>query len=385
MRLKNFLNNEKVRLNLFQGFFLLLIFLFFGYLFQNVQDNLSRQNIATGFDFLKLEAGFDIGESSINYFSDDSYGKALLVGILNTFKVALIGNFLAIILGVLIGIAGLSHNYILRKMSEVYIELVRNIPLLLQLFFWYAFLTSALPSVKEALNILPNVFLSNRGLFFPVFENTFSSLIIISTLVISIIIFFLLEKKRRRVEVKTGLSHPMAKKLNYCIFLLPVIPCFLLDSATKLSIPVLSGFNFVNGYSLSPEIMALLLGLVIYTSAFNAEITRAGMNAISKGQWEAASSLGLSRLNTIKLIILPQASRVIIPPLTSQVLNLTKNSSLAVAIGFPDFVSVVNTTMNQTGQAVECVFLIMIVYLTFSLVTSAFMNWFNKKFAIVER
>lgn len=382
--LKNF-RDEKKRALLIQVLGLFSVFAFIGYLFHNTQMNLAKLNIATGFGFFELEAGFDIGESLIEYWSDDTYLKALGVGILNTLKVAIVGNILAVVLGVLIGLGHLSDNWMLKKICRVYIETVRNIPLLLQLFLWYALLTEGLPAVKEAIELLPSVFLSNRGLNIPSPVDITSFSVSLLVLAFSVIGYFLLDRKRDQLVNETGVESPLWEKLNFLVFLLPIITWALMGASTEFSLPKLQGFNFTGGYNLTPEFAALLFGLVIYTAAFNAEITRAGIQSIPKGQWEASHSLGLSKVDTIKRIILPQSLRVIVPPLTSQVLNLTKNSSLAVAIGFPDFVAITNTTMNQTGQAVECVFLIMIVYLTFSLLTSLFMNWFNKRFAIVER
>jgi len=379
------IRDEKKRALLIQVLGLFIVLGVFAYLFHNTQLNLEKQNIATGFGFFELEAGFDIGETLVEYWSDDSYLKALWVGVLNTLKVSILGNVFAVGLGVLIGLGHLSNNWLVKKICRTYIELVRNIPLLLQLFFWYAILTEGLPGVKQAVEILPTIFISNRGLNFPVPVDTFAYGISFLVFVLSIVGYYLLDKARDSKVVNSGVERPLWAKLNWLVFLCPIISWAVLGGSTDFSIPKLTGFNFTGGYSLTPEFSALFVGLVIYTAAFNAEITRAGIQSISKGQWEAANSLGLSQSDTVKRIILPQALRVMIPPLTSQVLNLTKNSSLAVAIGYPDFVSIANTTMNQTGQAVECVFLIMVVYLTFSLFTSLFMNWFNKRFALVER
>ena len=383
--LKKILNDEKIRSTLVQGVGLLFICSVIYYFFINTQVNLTKQNIQTGFGFFKLESGFDISESIIDYWSDDTYLKALFAGILNTIKVALIGNVFAIILGVFIGIGSLSSNWIVKKVSTTYVEIVRNIPLLLQLFFWYTILTENLPDVKSAIEFLPNFFLTNRGLFIPFPVETMKFFYIFVGLCISCLSFFLLEKKRDLKTEETGLESPIWQRVNYLVFLIPVLIWLFTGSPTEMSLPSLVGFNFQGGYTFSPEFSALLVGLIIYTSAFNAEIARAGINSIDKGQWEAASSIGLSKKDTMSKIILPQALRVMVPPLTSQILNLTKNSSLAVAIGYPDFVSVTNTTMNQTGQAIECVFIIMVVYLSFSLLTSLVMNVFNNRFNKFER
>jgi len=281
--------------------------------------NLEERRIASGFGFLQREAGFEIGESALlTYSASDSYLRALVVGLTNTLAIAMVGIVLATGLGTVIGLCRLSRNFLLRNLSAGYVEFIRNVPLLVQLFFWYAVITEGLPGPREALSPLPGVFLSNRGIFFPTFS----------------------------------------------------------------SVPELQGFNFAGGAALSPEFAALLVGLAIYTAAFIAEIVRAGILAVDRGQTEAAHALGLSRVQTLRRIVLPQALRVIVPPMTSQYLNLTKNSSLAVAIGYPDLVSIANTTMNQTGQAIEGIAVIMAVYLTISLSISGFMNWYNARVAL---
>ena len=314
-------HNPRRRGQFYQLLSLLGLGFVFYYLFSNLHANLERQNIASGFGFLSLEAGFEISESLIEYWSDDNYFKALLTGILNTLKVALIGNGITLVLGVTVGLMRLSQNWLLSKLAQGYIEILRNTPLLLQLFFCYTLILEGLPSVREAFNPLPHIYLCQRGLFFPSFSE----------------------------------------------------------------VPQLQGLNFQGGWFLSPEFLALTTGLVLHTSAFMAEIVRAGILSVKKGQWEAARALGLRPAQMMRQVIMPQALRVMIPPTTSQLLNLTKNSSLAVAIGYPDFVSVANTALNQTGQAIELISLIMLVYLTFSLSTSLFMNWYNKRIALSER
>jgi general L-amino acid transport system permease protein len=281
----------------------------------NTLANLEARRIASGFAFLWREAGFEIGEAAFAYSAADSYARALAVGLANTFKVAALGIVLATVLGAAVGLLRLSRNMLLKALSGAYVELIRNVPLLVQLFFWYALITEALPHPRAALHPLPGVFLSNRGLFFPTFSST----------------------------------------------------------------PVLEGFNFTGGMALTPEFVALLAGLGLYTAAFIAEIVRAGVLAIGRGQWDAAHALGLSRRQALRHVVAPQALRVIVPPLTSQYLNLIKNSSLAVAIGYPELVSIANTTINQTGQAIEGVAIIMAVYLTISLAISGFMNWYNAR------
>ena len=288
------------------------------FIISNTAANLEARHIASGFSFLQREAGFEIGESFfLRYSAADSYTRALVVGLTNTLAVAVIGIVAATLLGGAIGLARLARNALLRALAAAYVEFLRNVPLLVQLFFWYALITEALPGPREALSPLPGVFLTNRGIYFPI----------------------------------------------------------------PGSVPELTGFNFVGGTALSPEFAALLFGLTTYTAAFIAEIVRAGILAIRRGQLDAAHALGLTRWQVTRLVVLPQALRVIVPPLTSQYLNLTKNSSLAVAIGYPDLVSISNTTINQTGQAIEGIAIIMAVYLTVSLSISAFMNWYNARVA----
>lgn len=355
------------------------------FLFTETQSNLAKQNIASGFSFLKSEAGFEIGESLLSYAPDHSYARALYVGFFNTLKVAFIGNIFALILGVILGICRLSKNYLLSQVSKGYIEVARNTPLLLQLFFWYAVITETLPSVRGALNPFGSIFLSNRGVFFPIFKSHPTWTYVGFSLLISIVLCFVVRYFSKKKQEETGKELPVFFVSLALLIGIPLLTWLIGGYPMELNSPSLKGFNFSGGYSFSPEFSALLLGLVVYTSAFNAEIVRSGIESVDKGQWEAADSLGLSRTRTMSLIILPQALRVIVPPITSQILNLTKNSSLAVAIGYPDFVSVANTTMNQTGQAVEMVALIMLCYLFFSLTTSFVMNLYNKSVALKER
>ncbi|WP_457554219.1 amino acid ABC transporter permease [Desulfobacula sp.] len=355
------------------------------YLVSNTMTNLERQSIATGFGFLNHEAAFEIGESLIDYSSADRYMKALWVGFLNTLMVSFIGVILTVILGTFLGIARLSKNWLISKCAAGYIELFQDIPVLLQLFFWYAFFYEMLPSPQGALSPFNGLFLCNRGLIFgiPQAHPVYKYMMI--AVIIAVIIIFFMKRWARKRQDSTGKIFPVFLTSMLLIIGFPFV-CWLIGGApTGMDIPVLKGFNFKGGLSLSPEFAALLLGLVLYTAAFVAEVVRAGIQSVSKGQTEAAMAIGLKQGQVLNLIILPQALRVIIPPLTSQMLNLTKNSSLAVAIGYPDFVSVAGTAINQTGQAIEGVMLIMIVYLIFSLSTSAFMNFYNKKMAIVER
>ncbi|TYO99053.1 amino acid ABC transporter membrane protein 1 (PAAT family) [Geothermobacter ehrlichii] len=364
----------------------LLTALAIGYtLFVNTQANLQRQSIATGFGFLEREAGFEIAEPPIPYSAADTYGRALLVGALNTLKVSSVGIFFSLILGTIIGISRLSHNWLVSRLSVAFIEVMQNIPVLLQLFFWYAIFYEAFPSPRQALNPLPGLFLCNRGLIFAVPAAHPSHVWMLAAAGVGIVGWFLLVRWGHRVQDRTGRLLPVHRMGMALTVLLPLAVWLLAGAPTAMDVPVLRGFNFRGGLTVSPEFSALLIGLILYTSAFVAEIVRAGIQAVSKGQIEAAMSIGLKPGQVLRLVVLPQALRVIIPPVTSQMLNLTKNSSLAIAIGYADFVSVANTTINQTGQAIEGVALIMLVYLFFSLSTSLFMNWYNKKMALVER
>ena len=380
-----FWRDPRKRAIIFQIVVLLLVFSTAYVLFSNTQSNLRRQSIATGFGFLQVESGFEIGESVIEYSSANTYGRALLVGTLNTIKVSLIGIVLMIILGVFVGIARLSRNWLVSRLAGIFIEVMQNIPVLLQLFFWYAIFYEAFPAPRQALNPLPGIFLCNRGLIMAVPAKHPAHLPMLIALAVAAVLWWLLARWAKKVQDRTGRIFPVVRTgLGLCL-LFPALVWLAYGAPKAMDVPVLQGFNFGGGVTVSPEFSALLIGLVLYTSAFVAEIVRAGIQAVTRGQIEAAMSIGLRSGQVLHLVVLPQALRVIVPPLTSQMLNLTKNSSLAIAIGYADFVSVANTTINQTGQAIEGVALIMAVYLCFSLSTSAFMNWYNKKTALVER
>lgn len=354
------------------------------YLVSNTLHNLAVRNISTGFDFLNREAGFAIGESALAYKPSDTYGRAILVGLVNTLKVAVIGIIAATVFGTLLGIARLSKNWLVSRLAGLYVEVMRNVPLLLQLFFWYALITETLPGPRQALNPLGGVFLSNRGLKLPTLQGDGMDWIFMG-LGLAVGLWVLMAHWARRRLEKTGRPFPTIRFGILLLVLMPALALLISPEPLALDIPRLQGFNFVGGVTLSPEFAALLAGLITYTSAFVAEVVRSGIQAVGKGQWEAAQALGLSRGRMMRLVVLPQALRVIVPPMTSQYLNLTKNSSLAVAIGYPDIVSVVNTTLNQTGQAIEGILIIMAAYLTVSLSISVFMNWYNNRIALVER
>lgn len=369
----------------FQVVALGLVFMLSYWIFSNTQGNLRKQSIATGFGFLSKEAGFEIGESLIPYSAADSYFRALLVGFLNTLKVAFTGVLLTIILGVFVGIARLCKNWLLARLATGYIEVLQNIPVLLQLFFWYGLFHTSLPGPRQSLSPVPGIFLNNRGFYFPLPEYHPAYSAMAAALLAACGASYLLHRWARARQDKTGKIFPVLPVSLAGIIGLPLICWLAFGMPTRLDVPHLVGFNYEGGFSFSPEFGALLFGLVLYTSAFVAEIVRAGIQAVSKGQTEAAMSIGLKPGQVFSLVVLPQALRVIIPPLTTQLTALTKNSTLAIAIGYPDFVAVTNTTINQTGQAIEGVAMIMVVYLVISLVTSAFMNWYNKRTALVER
>ena len=381
----SFWYDPKVRAVFYQIGTLAMVGLLAYYLMTNTLANLERQSIATGFGFLDKQASFEIGESLISYSAANTYARALVVGALNTLLVSFIGIIITLILGTFIGIARLSSNWLVSRLAGIYIEVFQDIPVLLQLFFWYAFFYEILPSPRQALNLFSGVFLCNRGLIFGVPAAHPAWKFVGLAFVAGCVAVYLIRRWARKRQDRTGQIFPLVRVAATILVGLPLIVWWLGGAPTAMNVPELKGFNFKGGVSVSPEFTALLLGLVLYTAAFVAEVVRAGIQSVSKGQTEAAMSIGLKPGQVLNLVILPQALRVIIPPLTSQMLNLTKNSSLAVAIGYPDFVSVAGTTINQTGQAIEGVVLIMMVYLIFSLSTSAFMNWYNKKMKLVER
>ena len=350
------------------------------FLISNTLENLEARNIASGFAFLGREAGFAIGETSlIAYSAADTYLKALAVGVANTFRVALIGIVAATVLGTLIGLARLSRNWLLAKLAAAYVEFIRNVPLLVQLFFWYALITEYLPLSRAALEPLPGVYLTNRGIFLPLPAAHPAHAWMFAALIAGAVAAFFFTRWAARRRALAGSAPPVLEVALALVLIPPALAYLAAGAPAAIDVPRLSGFNFSGGMALTPEFAALAGGLVIYTAAFIAEIVRAGVLAVPYGQFEAAYALGLRRRLAMRLVVLPQALRVIVPPLTSQYLNLTKNSSLAVAIGYPDLVSIANTTINQTGQAVEGIAIIMAVYLAISLSISALMNWYNAR------
>ncbi|MBK8973319.1 MAG: amino acid ABC transporter permease [Hahellaceae bacterium] len=381
-----FWNDPAIRAVIFQILAAASVIAFFYYIISNALTNMEARGITTGFDFLSNPAGFGILQSLIDFDETYSYGRTFFVGLLNTLLVSVLGIILASILGLIIGIARLSHNWLVARLATVYIETFRNIPLLLQIFFWYFAVLRALPGARESYTFGESVFLNNRGLYIPkaLTEDAFTWVWV--ALVLALAISFVLKIFRDKHQAQTGHARAIWWPVLLLIVGLPLATFWIVGSPLTWEYPEFKRFNFQGGLTVYPELIALLLALTIYTAAFIAEVVRSGIQAVSKGQSEAASALGLTRGQTLRLIIVPQALRVIIPPLTNQYLNLTKNSSLATAIGYPDLVSVfAGTTLNQTGQAVEIIFMTMAVYLTFSLITSGLMNWYNKRIALVER
>jgi general L-amino acid transport system permease protein len=370
----------------FQVLTIAVLVWFFWTIFQNTLHNMESRGITTGFGFLDRSAGFGILMSLISYDETNTYGRTFIVGLLNTLLVSGLGIVLATILGFLLGIARLSKNWLVAKIALVYVETLRNIPLLLQIFFWYIAVLRTLPSPKQSIELGTSAFLNNRGLYVPapVAESGFSVVLIV--LLVAVVGAVAMARWARARQMATGRPFPTVRAGLGLVVGLPLLAFLVMGMPLSLDLPVLKGFNFTGGTRVIPELMALLTALTMYTAAFIAEIVRSGIQAVNHGQTEAANSLGLKTSTTLRLIVIPQAMRVIIPPLTSQYLNLTKNSSLATAIGYPDLVSVfMGTTLNQTGQAVEIVAMTMAVYLIISLVISGLMNWYNKAMALKER
>jgi general L-amino acid transport system permease protein len=352
----------------------------------NAAENLARARIASGFGFWNSTAGFDISQHLIPYTTQSTYGRAFWVGLLNTLLVSFLGIILATIIGFIVGVLQLSKNVLVAKLAAGYVEVIRNLPLLLQLLFWYNAVLKALPVLRDSISIPGGMFLNNRGLFLPkpIFAPGFEAVPVAFLLGIAGAIAFRFWARRR--QALTGQQAPVFAVGLSLIFGLPLATIALAGFPVTFDFPEMGRFNIRGGIEILPEFAALLFGLSIYTAAFIAEVVRAGIQSVSHGQTEAAYSLGLRPRPTLRLVVIPQAMRVIIPPLTNQYLNLTKNSSLAVAIGYPDLVQIfTGTVLNQTGQAVEVVAITMAVYLTISLVTSGLMNLYNRRIALVER
>ena len=381
-----FYNDPKIRSLFFQFILLVAVIALFWFAYDNTVANLKKRNIAQGFGFWNVEAGFDISQTLISYSAASTYGRAFWVGLLNTLLVSGLSIFFATVIGIIIGVLRLSKNWVVSRLAGFYIELFRNIPLLLVLYFWYGAVLSSLPEPKFSISIPGDIWLNSRGLLIPRPIMLDHFWIVGLSLLVAIFASVAVVRYARRKQADTGERMPAGWISTLLIIGLPLAVYFLIGQPLGLDMPVKGRFNINGGLNLAPELVAMVIGLSTYTAAFIAESVRAGVVAVSKGQTEAAHSLGLTDGQTLRLVVMPQALRVIVPPLNSEYLSLTKNSSLGVSIGYPDLVNVfTGTVLNQTGQAIEMVSVTMLVYLTFSLLTSAFMNWFNTRVALVER
>ncbi|AIR69695.1 amino acid ABC transporter permease [Dickeya fangzhongdai] len=380
------LTNPAVRAWLYQILAVVIVVVTVGYLLHNTVTNLAQRGITSGFAFLNNSAGFGIVQHLIDYEQGDTYARVFVVGLLNTLLVSAICIVCASLLGFIVGLARLSDNWLLRKLSTIYIETFRNIPPLLQIFFWYFAVLRNLPGPRQAVNALDTFFLSNRGLYIPAAEFGPGALPSILALIITLVVAAMIFRRNKRYHALTGQQRRSWPIPLAMLVVLLGLSHLIFGRALHWDFPVLKGFNFSGGLVLIPELAALALALSVYTSSFIAEIIRSGIQSVSYGQHEAALSLGLPKPVTLRKVILPQALRVIIPPLTSQYLNVVKNSSLAAAIGYPDMVSLfAGTVLNQTGQAIETIAITMSVYLIISLLISLLMNIYNRKIALIER
>jgi general L-amino acid transport system permease protein len=366
---------------------LLIALLAFGvwWIIDNTIENLRRSNISTGFAFLRGRAGFDISDRLIGYSADSSYGNALVIGFLNTLVVAVAGIIAATIIGFLVGVGRLSRNWLIRKIATVYVELFRNIPPLLVILFWYQGVLALLPSVRDSYGLPFGSYLNNRGFYFPKLIWGDGAWLVLAGLAVGVGLSWFVARRARARQMATGQQFPVFLTSLALIVGFPLLAFVLSGFPLTLDFPQKGTFNLTGGINVKPEFLSLFLALSFYTAAFIAEIVRAGIVGVSSGQTEAYSALGLRSGQGLRLVIIPQALRIIIPPLTSQYLNLTKNSSLAVAIGYPDLYAIGGTILNQTGQAIEIVAIFMVIYLGLSLLTSLLMNWFNAKMALKER
>lgn len=381
-----YLHRREVRQVIYQALIVIALTALLWMVVSNTIHNLKKQNIASGFGFWDNTAGFDISQTLITYSATMSYGRAFWVGLCNTLLVSAVGIVLATMVGFTVGIARLSSNWLIARLATVYIEIARNIPLLLQLFVWYFAVLKNLPGPRQSHFLPGGAVLNVRGLSLPAPLMQPGAGWIVAALVAAIAASVGIGLWARRRRLATGDQFPVLWTTLGLVIGLPLAALVLTGFPIGFEYPELKGFNFQGGIVVLPEFIALLLGLVFYTGAFIAEIVRAGIQGVSKGQKEAARAMGLTQGQMLKLVVVPQAMRIIIPPLTSNYLNLTKNSSLGVAIAYPDLVSVfAGTVLNQTGQAIEVILITMLVYLTLSLLTSAFMNWFNARMALVER
>jgi general L-amino acid transport system permease protein len=379
-------NRPKIRAVFYQ-LVLLAALLWLGFeIALNAKANLDAQKITSGFGFLDNTAGFGINQSLIPYNEADTYARVFFVGLLNTLLVAAIGIVLATILGFLVGLARLSPNWLVARLAGGYVELIRNLPLLFQLLFWYLAVLGTLPGPRQSISLFGEIFLNNRGIIVPAPVAGEGTGAVIAVFALSVIATVALRVWAKRRQMRTGRQFPLFWASLALVVGPPLVALVAMGFPIRFESPELRGFNFVGGVRLLPEFIALLVALTTYTAAFIAEVVRAGVLAVPRGQTEAAFALGLRRGLTLRLIVVPQALRVIVPPLTNQYLNLTKNSSLAVAVGYPDLFAVfAGTALHQTGQAIEIIAITMAVYLAISLITSALMNWYNARIQVAER
>ncbi|WP_027897315.1 amino acid ABC transporter permease [Zestomonas thermotolerans] len=378
--------DPRVRAWAFQIIAVAAVVAFGWFLFHNTQVNLERRGIVSGFEFLGQSAGFGISQHLIDYSESDTYGRVFVIGLLNTLLVSVIGIILATILGFILGVARLSPNWLIRKLATLYIEVFRNIPPLLQIFFWYFAVMLSMPGPRQSLGLWDTFFINSRGLYMPspsMAEGFWPFLIAVLLAIACIVVVY---RRAKAHQEATGERFPVLLTSIALLLVLPGASLLAFGTPFHWDVPQLAGFNFRGGWVVIPELVALMLALSIYTAAFIGETVRSGIQAVSHGQTEAAYSLGLRPGLTLRLVVVPQALRVIVPPLTSQYLNLTKNSSLAAGIGYPDMVSLfAGTVLNQTGQAIEVMAITMSVYLAISISISILMNWYNKRIALVER
>ncbi len=382
----SFFRHERVRAVAFQLLTIMGLVVFLWYIGLNVSQNIEQRGIQTGFDFLQGTAGFGISESPIEFSESDTHARVFLVGLINTCIISIVGIVFATILGIIIGVLRLSNNFLISKLAAAYIDIFRNIPLLLQILFWYNVVIQALPSPRQSLAFFDSIFINNRGLYMPLASWNSTTYTLLAGVILSFVAIFFVSRWAKKRQELTGQYFPSIIA-GIGIFVGFVVLSFFIGGADLgLSYPELKGFNFRGGKTISPEFLALSFALIIYTATFIAEAVRSGIEAVKKGQKEAASSLGLSSYQSLKLVILPQAIRVSIPPIINQYLNLVKNSSLATAVGYPEVVTVfAGTSLNQVGQSIEIITITMLVYLTISLLVSALLNWFNHKIKIKER
>ena len=380
------LRNQKIRGILFQLLTVVGLVAFLWYIGSNTVANIEQRGIQTGFGFLNGTAGFGIDQSPISYTEENTHGRVFIVGLLNTLIIAFVGIVCATIVGLIIGILRLSNNWLIAKLAKAYIDFFRNIPLLLQILFWYNVVLRAMPSPKQSYNFFDMIFINNRGLYFPQPEYNTTFFMMLASCVCALVASIMLNIWANRRKEATGLDFLVFPFVLGMFILFPLIAYFIGGAHLNFSFPELAGFNFKGGKTLSPEFLALTFALTIYTATFIAEAVRSGIEAVSHGQKEAANALGFSPYQSLKLVVLPQAIRISIPPIINQYLNLIKNSSLATAVGYPEIVTVfAGTSLNQVGQAIEIISMTMLVYLIISLVVSALLNWFNHKMKIQER